>query len=178
MFDRLARKVGQIVGFGKAAMVDDSGAQQAWQVQVFVGGEDGLEQILDKLTRLGEYGFFSVPPPQAECVIIYPDGERSGGIIVATGHRASRPKNLKSGEAGVYNGLTGALFRMGEDGTAYLNCNLVLTNGANLTVAGDITDQTGSGNAKTVKNLRDDYNAHTHTDPQGGTVGPANPKCQ
>jgi phage baseplate assembly protein V len=139
---------------------------------VFVGGDADLEQVLDKVTRLGEYGFFSVPPAKAEAVVLYPDGERSGGVIIATGHRPSRPKNLRAGEAGVYNGLTGAVLRLDHDGKAYLNCDLVVT--GNIIASQDVLDRSADGNEATVKNLRDAYDAHKHTGVQGGagTTGP------
>lgn len=173
---RLGGRLRRLVGFGKAALVDDTQPQQLIQLQVFVGGAEDLQQVLDQVVRLGEYGFFSVPPQDAEAVVLFPNGDKTGGVIVATGHRASRPKDKAPGEAGIYNGLTDKIFRMGSDGVAYLNCDLVLTDGANLRVAGDITDQTAGGNARTVKNLRDGYNGHHHTDPQGGVTGDANPQ--
>lgn len=162
----LIAKLRQLVGFGKAATIDDTGPQQVWQLQVFVGGDADLQQVLDKVTRLSEYGFFSVPPAKAEAVVLYPGGERSGGVIIATGHRASRPKNLQAGEAGVYNGLTGAIFRLDHDGKAYLNCDLVVT--GSVIASEDVLDRTADGNEATLKDLRDAYDAHKHGGVQGG----------
>lgn len=48
-----------------------------------------------------------------------------------------------------------------------------------ITSEADITDHTGADGSGGVsmKTHRDDYNSHHHTDPQGGTVGPASPQA-
>lgn len=53
-----------------------------------------------------------------------------------------------------------------QDGGVTINGDI--THDGNLATSGDITDRTGSGNAVTVKTLRDKYNAHKHGGVQPG----------
>ena len=56
-------------------------------------------------------------------------------------------------------------------GGATVNANTQIN--GNLIVSGSITDQNGAHG--TLQHVRDNYNVHTHTDPQGGSVsGPSN----
>lgn len=113
---RLAQRLLQVVGVAHLRVVDDSGDQQTAQLQIMAGGPEGIEEIIDKTPRLGAYGFAYCPPDGSEAIVLFVGGRRSAGVIVATGHRATRPKGLKPGEAMLYNGLTGDFVKLGEDG--------------------------------------------------------------
>jgi phage gp45-like len=71
-------------------VVDDSGDQQVAQANLNVGAPEA--EVIDKMVRLGEYGFFSCPPDGAEAIAVFLGGRRSAGVIIATGYRAARPR--------------------------------------------------------------------------------------
>jgi len=104
--------------WGVAALhvIDDTGDQQLAQVHFGAGGPDLLEEIIDKVPRCGEYGLAYCPPDGSEAVTIFLGGRRSSGVIIATGHKATRPKGLKPGEAMLYNGLAATFVKMSQDG--------------------------------------------------------------
>lgn len=173
---RLGARITQLVGVGRLAVIDDGGDQQMCQVQVRAGAPEGLEEVIDTRPRLGEYGLAYCPPDGSEAIVIFLGGRRSQGVVIATGHRASRPKGLKPGEAMLYNGLTGDFVKMCQDGKIRSQGDWFHTGkfhaSDNITSEKEITDHTaadGTGGV-TLKTLRDDYNAHKHT---GVTAGGA-----
>lgn len=180
---RLAKRILRTIGVGRLQLVDDSGAQQKAQVHINAGGPEGIEEVLDGIPRVGDYGFAYCPPDGSEAIVLFLGGRRSMGAIIATGHRASRPKGLKPGEAMLYNGLTGAFVKMCEDGAIRSHGPWIhdgtLHTTDNISSEKDVTDHTapaGTGGVS-MKKHRDAFNAHNHTDPQGGVVGAANPQA-
>lgn len=156
LLDRIRR----LVGVGRLAVVDDSGAQQKAQVQIGAGGPDGVAEIIDGTPRLGEYGLAYCPPDGSEAVVIFLGGKRSNGVIVATGHRASRPKDLKPGEVQLYNGLTGAFVKMCQDGKIRSQGEWIHT--GNFSATGDVLDHCADGHGQTMLASRQTFNGHTH----------------
>jgi phage baseplate assembly protein V len=186
---QLARRTLNLLAIARLKVIDDTGPQQRMQVVIRDGAPDGLGEVIDQVPRLGEYGLAYSPPDGSEAVVIFLGGRRSAGVVVATGHRASRPKNLKPGEAMLYNGLTGASVKLAQDGTIKLLSGLgpsptsitlhpdgtITSTGAwthtgtfhatdKLSSAADVVDHTaadGSGGVS-MKTHRDDYNVHKH----------------
>lgn len=111
---RLADRILGVFGYGLLRVIDDAGAQQIAQLNLNVGGP--AAEVIDGMPRLGEYGFFSCPPDGAEAVALFLGGRRTGGVIIATGFREQRPKNLKPGEAMLKNVLGGQFILAAEDG--------------------------------------------------------------
>lgn len=101
--------------------IRDDGELQTAQLQIRSGAPDGIEEVIDAAARVGEYGFASCPPDGAEAVALFLGGRRSGPVIIATGHRASRLKGLQSGEAALYNGVSGKHVKLRQDGVCHLN---------------------------------------------------------
>lgn len=174
IIDRLLSFVRRMIGAGRIKLVDDSGIQQMVQINIGAGGPDGIEEVIDGVTRLGHYGLAYCPPDGSEAVVLFIGGRRSAGVVIATGHRETRPKDLKPGEAMLFNGLTGAFVKMCEDGKIRSEGDWVHTGtfhaSAAITSQSDITDHTaadGTGGVS-MKEHRDAYNAHHHT---GVTVG-------
>jgi len=89
--------------------------------------------------RLAEYGFASNPPPGSDAVLVFYTGDRSNGVVVATGSQALRLKNLASGDSALYDSR-GAYVWLTPNGI------VINGNGGNVTVenAADVT-VTGSG---------------------------------
>lgn len=111
---RVADRLLGIFGYGLLRVVDDTGLQQVAQLNLNVGNP--LEETIDKVTRLGEVGFYSCPPEGSEAVALFLGGYRTGGVIIATGYRAARPKGLKPGEAMMLNVLREQYIEASDDG--------------------------------------------------------------
>lgn len=63
----------------------------------FLAGE-----VRNNVERLENYGFSSVPPEDSEAIVIFPNGDRSRGYVVACDSRADRPKDKKKGETYIW----------------------------------------------------------------------------
>lgn len=95
--NRLTRRVLGVVGIGRITTGSDTGNVQMAQVRL------GNNEIHDNTPRLGEFGFASMPPNGADVVVLFVGGDRSNGVIIATGDIATRMKNLQPGESALYD---------------------------------------------------------------------------
>ena len=169
-FKTLYRRTMMMLGIGRVTMTSDTGGIQ--QVQY----ETPLE-VRGDTPRLMDFGFSSSLPEGSDVLIAYLSGDRSNAVVIASGHKASRHSNLKSGETVLYN-LWGQFIKLTENGieieangqaVTVSNATQVTINAADgvdmntplLKVSGDIVDNAGT-NSKTLKNLRDTYNGHHH----------------
>jgi phage baseplate assembly protein V len=178
--ERIFRRAMLAIGRGRVTVVDDSGPVQKLQTKL------GPLEVRDNTPRLIEYGFTSNPPVGTDLVAIFVGGDRSNGVVIATGNQQYRMKGLADGEVAIYD-------KLGQ--SVYLTKNGIVINGAGLPmiientptvtvkasmkvrletplleVTGDIIDNVG-GNANNVAAMRSIYNSHTHPDPQGGSTG-------
>jgi len=87
-----------VIGRGRSTTLDDSGVVQKMQVKSLSPGE-----VVDNVRRLAEYGFTSVPPAGSDVVVVFPGGERSNGVIIASGNQVYRLKNLADGDVALYD---------------------------------------------------------------------------
>ena len=69
------------------------------------------DELKSDVERIQEYGFTSVPPADAEAIVLSIGGDRSNMVIIATESSADRPKNWEPGEAGIYSKF-GQLIRL------------------------------------------------------------------
>lgn len=173
-----------MIGRGRVKFADDSGSVQIVQVQL------GPLETNDCL-RLAEFGFTSNPPVGSDVAAVFIAGDRSNGIIIATGNQTLRLKNLLPGESALYDAL-GKYVYLTENGieieangqpVTVNNASTVTVNAAtevvlntpnlqvngNITASGDISDQNGAKG--TLQHIRDNYDIHTHPDAQGGITG-------
>ena len=97
--ERLGRRLLNLVGRGRKTTGDDSGNVQMLQARL------GVNEIRDNTPRLAEFGFTSMPPDGADLVLLCIGGDRSNAVIIATGHIATRMKNLQPGESALYDSL-------------------------------------------------------------------------
>ncbi|MDE2104747.1 MAG: phage baseplate assembly protein [Patescibacteria group bacterium] len=180
-WDRVRRAIQLLVGRGRVTAVRDDGAVQLVQVKL------SYAEVRDNTPRVAEFGFASNPPEGSDAVLVFAAGDRSKGVVVATGHQGSRPKNLAPGESmlysqdGKYIHVTASggivIEAKGQDvvvndaGTVTLNAaTAVVMNTPLLKVSGDIQDNFAT-NTRTVAGMRTVYDAHVHPDPQGGDTG-------
>jgi phage baseplate assembly protein V len=142
---------------------------------------DGLagEQVPD-VELFQQFGHTSAPPDGSQLIVIPLGGRTSASVIVATEHGAYRFKLNAKGEAAMYN-QWGDVVHMRQDRTIHMvaatqvliDAPLLQVNGqihstGNITSDADVLDQ---GGTKSMRGMRDVYNPHTHSDPQGGAVG-------
>jgi len=80
--------------------VNDRPRMQEHQVSVLNG------EVRDRVERMQEYGFTSVPQDNAEALVVFLGGRRDHGIIVATDDRRYRPTGLAKGEVSLYTDET------------------------------------------------------------------------
>lgn len=93
--ERLYRRVLMVVGRGRIKTGRDDGAAQVLQVRL------GAMGTIDNLPRLAEYGFNSMPPADTDAIVLFAGGNRSDGVIVATGSQQYRMRSLKLGEVSI-----------------------------------------------------------------------------
>lgn len=178
----MPRALQNLLGVGRATTVDDTGELQTMQVTEGAAGTGFAARVIDKVRRITEFGFTSVPPIDAEVVMFRRGGDRSCSIVVGTSHRPSRPRDLMPGDTAVYD-VRGAILKFTDSGPI-LDCaglELIIRNASkitldcpdvemtgNLLVTGTITGLNGAAPVE-IGALRDAYNAHHHTGVQTGT---------
>ena len=170
-----------LFGIGSVTLADDTGDMQTLQVTERTAGHGIADRIMDKVRRVAEFGFASVPPIGSEALVARRNGERSQSMVIGTNHRASRPRNLQPGDTCLYD-VRGAKVQLTENGLLIDCAGLpaVLQNCPTVTVTatekilldapltectGNFkTDKllTGDGTPIELGALRDAYNAHKH----------------
>lgn len=171
----LQRRVMLMVGRGVVRLSDDSPGVQTLQVELLKG------EVRADVERFQEYGFTSRPQDGAEAIAVSVGGNRDHAIVIAVEDRRYRIKGLQKGQTAIYDSA-GTVLLLGADGTVELlaakkvtiKCPLVRIEGS-LEVTGDVTDRVDTDGCK-MEFIRNRFNAHVHSNPEGGNVGPANPQ--
>lgn len=99
VLERIGRRIMTTIGQGRKTTGDDSGNVQLLQVKL------GQNELRDNTPRLAEFGFTSMPPDGADLVVLFVGGDRSNGVIIASGDISTRLKNLKPGESALYDSI-------------------------------------------------------------------------
>lgn len=105
----LQRRVAMMVARGVLDLVDDSTKMQLAQVKLLA------DEVAPRLERFQEYGFSSAPAAGAEAVVVFPNGVRSHGIIIAVDDRRYRMAGMEGGEVALYDDL-GQAVHLKRDG--------------------------------------------------------------
>ena len=92
----LRKKIFLLLGRAVLAAINNAGITQRLQVVGLSG-----ETITD-VERFQEYGFESHPWEDAQAAILFPNGNRDNGIVVAVHDRRYRPTDLAQGEVAMY----------------------------------------------------------------------------
>lgn len=153
---------------GRVTLVDDSGPVQRVQIDEGSLGAVGGRRILDKVMKLGHFGFASIPPIGSEALLAAPNGERTHTMVIGTNHQPSRPRDMKPGDAAMYD-VRGAKVELTESGLVIDCAGLpaVVRNFSGLRVEGDIhvtgdVISRADGTPVSLNGLRDAYVAHKH----------------
>lgn len=92
--------------------VDDSGTQQKLNLA-------GLKnERPEKIVRVLDHGFTSNPPDDAEGILIQLGGRSDRSLFIGGEHKDKRQKNLKTGQAVLYDDKGNVIFAKGSDGLA------------------------------------------------------------
>lgn len=162
---RLYSLVLGVVGIARIKVTKDDGEQQLAQLNIRQGGPRELEEVIDDVPRLGHYGFAYRPPDGSEAVVLFVGGRRSSGVVVATGHRETRPRDLEPGEAMIFNALAETFVKLSADGKIRSKGDWLHEGFFKAT--GDVLDHSAT-NTATMKVHRDAYNGHHHGGVQAG----------
>lgn len=150
----------------------------------------GIELIAgdpkENIEHLEPYGFTSVPHSGAEGLAIFPDGDRSHGVVIIAADRRYRLKGLKGGEVTLYSdeGDYVALRRGRVIDVVTQTLNISASTAVNidtplLTCTGnvksqkDISDKTGS-----MAKMRGTHNDHDHNEHDSYVTLKANQKME
>jgi phage baseplate assembly protein V len=169
---RMARKIQLASGWGRTSFADDSQSAQLLQVTL------SDQETRDGTPRIAEFGLTSVPPAGSDVLVVFLGGDRTKGVVVATGHQASRPLGLVAGETMLYDLQGKHIYLTNADGIVIeaagtpvtVNNSTIVTINASesvvmqtpiLKVSGDIQDNYQS-NPNTVAQMRAIYNGHHH----------------
>lgn len=158
-----------------------------YSVKVLMQPEGTESEWLPILTPMAGNGWGIYTPPQiGDCAIIgFQEGDQESGFAIGFFYNdVDRPKAVNSGEVYIIN-KSGTFISLKGNGDLEINCstrNITATcqnfniNGK-LNVTGDISGAAEVRDEKSTMNaMRDIYNGHSHSDPQGGNTGnPNNP---
>ncbi len=115
------------------------------------------------------WGLSCPPTPGDQVLVLAQEGDSEHGIVAGLAWSdTARTPQAPSGELWLVH-QSGAFIKLSNDGTIRLQGDVHHT--GNLFVTGNIAAQGSiADNIGTLDRLRQHYNAHTHSDPQGGTV--------
>lgn len=105
----LSIRIHNMVSRSVIKLVNDSKKMQLVQLGGIFGGP------YDDAERFEPFGLTSVPLVDAEAVVIFPNGDRSHPLVVATSDRRYRPRDGQPGDVTLWNvvdGATGAKIRL------------------------------------------------------------------
>lgn len=95
--ERMYSRVQHALGRGVITLVDDTGPIQVAQIR------SNPLSLWDQIPILYHFGFSASPPLGSEVTHSSINGDPMSATVVATGHRASRPKNLQPGQSVLYD---------------------------------------------------------------------------
>lgn len=115
MFNQLKRKIQLLVSRAVVNIVTDSLKQQNMQINLLDG------ETADDVERFQNYGHTSVPPAGSEAIVLSVGGKRQHLVAVVVDNKASRLKDLKSGDSALYH-QQGHYLLLTEEQLANLVC--------------------------------------------------------
>ena len=160
----LRRSLGNLIARGVVTAVNAASKMQTLQIRLMA------DESKSDVEHFEPYGFTSHPKPGAEQVALFPDGDRSHGMVIVVADRRYRLQGLESGEMAIHDdqGQKVHLTRSGivVDGAG----KPILFQNApkarfemDIESTGDIKDKCDSS-GKTMSGMRTTYNTHTHNE--------------
>jgi len=139
----------------------------AYAARVLMQPENVLSGWLPVLSLWVGSGWGLCAPlvPGAQVMVIAQEGDAEQGVVIgAVWSAVDLPPATPAGEFWLLH-QSGSFLKLHNDGSIALQAPVVNVAG-NLVVSGDISDHAGAHG--TVNNLRNVYDSHTHSVPQGG----------
>lgn len=187
VFGRLERTIQNLLARAVVTGLNTASKCQMLQVELMPG------EPKENVEHLEPYGFTSAPLTGAEGFALFPDGDRSHGVILMVADRRYRIKGLQAGEVAIYtdegDSITlkrGKTMVMQTDNlvadtkTCAFNASEKITLNSPLVEAtkdvkagGDMSDKKSSMQA-----LRDTFNEHNHHENGDGGGTTDNPNQQ
>jgi len=166
-FSSLSRGISNLLS--RAVVRDSTRSTKCQSLSIAMNDDETKSEI----EHLEPYGFTAAPLAGAEAVAGYFDGDKSHGVVLVVSDRRYRITGLESGEVCIYtdegDNITLKRGKITEINTAQLIVNAtdrVTMNTPLLEVPdGEISDK-----ISTMSRMREQHNAHTHTDSMGGTT--------
>jgi phage gp45-like len=119
---RLYRRVMMSVMPMKITATDDSGPVHRAQARGFA------PETIDDLPVLQIYGLASHAPPGSDATALFASGDRSNGVIVATGNQQARLRNLQPGEVALHdNSGAPSVVKLARGGAIEVNAAQTVT---------------------------------------------------
>lgn len=160
MIDPIKRSIQLAIGRAVLSTVTDSKGIQEIKVQLFAGEVREME-------RFQNYGFTSVPLPNAEGACVFVSGNREHGICLAIDDRRYRIKNLGNGQVAIYDASGSQILLKNNNEIEVTATSKVKINSDSIELGEDALQKILKG--ETFQAL---YNAHTHLGNLGVNTGP------
>lgn len=149
---------------------------------MLIQGEGLNGEPLQAVEYFQHFGFASHAPKGAMLVCVPMGGKSAHSIVVASEHGSYKLKGQKEGESALYDSI-GQQVYLTKSGIIVKGAGLPITitdtpkvrmETDMLEVTGEIKDLCDSPLGRLMSWMRNLYNQHTHSDPQGGSVAPPN----
>lgn len=135
-------------------LVDDGRKMQTCQIDLLA------DETQDEVERVQNYGFTSVPFPDAEAVMLAVGGTRSHAVVIAVDDRRYRLTGLPSGEVAMYDDR-GQVVHLKRDGIEIRSPDEVRVIAPTVIVEANEIGLGGEGGAK-VARVGDSVDPGTH----------------
>lgn len=99
MLNALKRRIQMMIATGLLKVIDDSKPLQQLIVSLRAGEKSS------ELENAQTYGMTAHAPPGSEPIVLYPNGDRDYGVVIAVADRKFRLKGLAQGEVALYDDL-------------------------------------------------------------------------
>lgn len=166
--------LGNLIGAGRVTGADDTGPVLNLQVTEPAAGSGFADRVLDRVARIFQFGFVSVPPIGSEVLTLRRRGDRTLTMVIGTSHRPSRPRGLQPGDAAMHD-MRGQIIKLTADGLLIDAAGLavVIQNAASVHIKGDLivdgeVTMLNSSSALTASAIRSTFNGHAHSGVQTG----------
>lgn len=187
VFGRLERTIQNLLARAVVTGLNTASKCQMLQVELMPG------EPKENVEHLEPYGFTSAPLTGAEGFALFPDGDRSHGVILMVADRRYRIKGLQAGEVAIYTDEGDSItLRRGKtmvlqtdnleantktcafNATEKITLNSPLVEATkDVKAGGDMSDKKSSMQA-----LRDTFNEHEHNENGDGGGTTDNPNQQ
>lgn len=159
---RTARRVMMALGVGRQT-ADTNETPNTPTVQVALAADE----LRSDVPIMQEYGLASRPVPGSDLLVAFIGGDRTRGVVVATGDQRGRPRDLQPGEVCLFHPPTGSRIWLKADGSiAIVPANGKTAATGDLTVSGTIT-----GNEVVAQGVKLTNHAHSNGN-DGADTGP------